>query len=71
MLFLKNKSKWSDFFSLTEITLVAVKKKKKKLIVESRAAAIIKGRYAVCLDEESGAYVESGTMETRELLVKC
>ena len=47
------------------------KKKKKKLIVESRAAAIIKGRYAVCLDEESGAYVESGTTETRELVVKC
>ena len=46
-------------------------KKKKKLIVESRAAAIIKGRYAVCLDDESGAYVESGTTETRELVVKC
>ena len=40
-------------------------------MVESRAAAVIKGRNAVSLDEESGAYVESGTTETRELLVKC
>ena len=34
-------------------------------MVESRAAAIIQGRNAVCLNEESGAYTESGTMKNR------
>ena len=35
----------------------------KKLMIESRAAAIIQGRNAMCLNEESGAYIESGTVE--------
>lgn len=34
-------------------------------MVESRTAAIVQGRSAVCLNEESGAYVESGTMKNR------
>lgn len=34
-------------------------------MVESRAAAVIQGRSAVCLNEESGAYIESGTMKNR------
>lgn len=40
-------------------------------MIEGRTAAVVQGRNAMCLNEESGAYIESGTVENSLAVSTC